>query len=316
MNEMEMENNKIGSAILYFRENYKISQSKLCKGLCSVPTLSRIEAGARDVDSLLLEALLERLGKTPNQFELILSDMDYESFQNREDIKKHIEERDVESAEKMLKLYDKIFSPKGNVHKQFIVACRALLNEIRHGDVAETIELLLEAINYTVPDFTANEIVDYYLSNTELNIIIDIIQRMITADMVERAKDILFRVLSYLDNQTSLVENSILYPKVAIIACRLYQRENNPYRVLELCMKGIERNASSRKLDYRAELALIKAQTTEVIARTEGYFEQRYKECKRLYLEAYYINEFCEEYAATEEIKHHLQEVYQWEDTD
>lgn len=316
INEMEMENNKIGSAILYFRENYKISQIKLCKGLCSVPTLSRIEAGARDVDSLLLEALLERLGKTPNQFELILSDLDYESFQNREEIKKHIEERNVASAEQMLNLYEKIFASKGNVHKQFIVACRALLNEIRHGDVKETIDLLLEAISYTVPDFTASEILDYYLSSTELNIIIDIIQRMFAADMVERAKDILFQVLSYLDNQTSLEENNELYPKVAITGCRLFQRENNPSRALELCMKGIERYSYSRKLDYRAELALIKAQTTEALAKAEGCFEQSFTDCRRLYLEAYYINEFCEEYDVAEEIMLHLQEVYQWEDTD
>lgn len=315
-NEIEMENNKIGSAILYFRENYKISQSKLCKGLCSVPTLSRIEAGARDVDSLLLEALLERLGKTPNQFELILTDLDYESYQNREDIKKEIEEKNVQSAERLLNVYEKIFSSKGSVHKQFIVSCRALLNEIQGGDVRTTIELFMEAIGYTVPDFQTNEIGDYYLSNTEFNIIIDIIQRMIAADMIGRAKEILFQALDYLDNHLSMVENNRLYPKVAIIACRLYQREKNPVRALELCEKGIERNLGSRKLDYRPELALIKAQTTEAIAIAEGNLELKRKECRRLFIEAYYIYAFGEEHDIAEEIKQHLKEVYTWEDTD
>ncbi len=315
-NEIEMENNKIGSAILYFRENFKISQSKLCKGLCSVPTLSRIEAGARDVDSLLLEALLERLGKTPNQFELILTDLDYESYQNREDIKKEIEEKNVLSAERLLNLYEKIFSSKGSVHKQFIVSCRALLNEIQGGDVRTTIELFMEAISYTVPDFQTNEIGDYYLSNTEFNIIIDIIQRMIAADMISRAKEILFQALDYLDNHLSMVENNRLYPKVAIIACRLYQRENNPKLALEFCEKGIERNIGNRKLDYRPELALIKAQTTEAIAKADESFELKQKECRRLFVEAYYIYAFCEEYDIAEEIKQHLKEVYKWEDTD
>ncbi len=312
----EMENNKIGSAIQYFRENYKISQSKLSKGLCSVPTLSRIEAGARDVDSLLLEALLERLGKTPNQFELILTDLDYESYQSREDIKKLIEENNLQAAEHLLNLYEKIFSAKGNVHKQFIVSCRAFLNEIRGGDVRETIELFMEAISYTVPDFKTNEISDYFLSSTELTIIIDIIRRLVAADFIVRAKEILFQVLDYLENHISMADNSRLYPKVAIIACQLYQRENNPMMALELCEKGIERNMGSRKLDYRAELALIKAQTTEDLARMEGCWEQKMRECKRLFLEAYYIYDFCEEFHIAEEIKWHLQEIYKWEDTD
>jgi transcriptional regulator with XRE-family HTH domain len=315
-NEIEMENNKIGSAIQYFRENYRISQTTLCKGLCSVPTLSRIEAGARDVDSLLLEALLERLGKTPNQFELILTDLDYEAYQSREDIKKHIEEKNVQSADSMLNLYEKIFSSKGSVHKQFIVSCRALLNEIRGGDVRTTIDLFMEAISYTVPDFKTNEIGDYYLSSTELNIIIDIIQRMLAAGMVERAKEILFRVLDYLDNHTSMAENYRFYPKVAIIACRLYQKENEPRKALELCDKGIERNFGNRKFDYRAELALIKAQTTEELAKADNCFEDMKKECKRLFIEAYYIHDFCEEYDIAEELKQHLKEVYQWDDTD
>ncbi len=315
-NEIELENNKIGSAIQYFRENYKISQIKLCKGLCSVPTLSRIEAGARDVDSLLLEALLERLGKTPNQFELILTDLDYEAYQNREDIRKYIEEKNIHTADSLLKIYEKIFAAKGSVHMQFIVSCRALMNEIQGGDVKTTIELFMEAISYTVPDFQTSEISDYYLSSTELNIIIDIIQRMIAAGMVGRAKELLTRVLDYLDHHITMAENYMLYPKVAIIACQIYQREDETKKALDLCNKGIERNLGSRKLDYRAELALIKAQTTEELAKTEGSFERRKRDCKRLFIEAFYIYDFCEEYDIALEIKQHLKEVYQWEDTD
>lgn len=182
-NEFESDNNKIGSAIYYFRENNYISQSKLCKGLCSVSTLSRIEAGERDVDSLLLEALLERLGKTPNQFELILTDLDYESYQNREEIKKLIEKKNITVAESRLNMYERISGSKGSVHKQFIVTCRALLNELKGGPMEQTIDLFMDAISYTVPDFKANKINEYHLSNTELNIIIDIIQRMISAEI-------------------------------------------------------------------------------------------------------------------------------------
>jgi transcriptional regulator with XRE-family HTH domain len=90
--EIDNNNNNIGSAISYFRDTYHISQSKLCKGLCSVSTLSRIEAGERDIDAFLLEIFLERLGKIPYQFELILTDFDYEAYQSRKEISKLIED--------------------------------------------------------------------------------------------------------------------------------------------------------------------------------------------------------------------------------
>ncbi len=316
VNEIEIENNKIGSAILYFRENYRISQSILCMGLCSVPTLSRIEAGARDVDSLLLEALLERLGKTPNQFELILTDLDYESYQNREEIKKLIEDKNYQDAIRLLDTYEKISAPKGNVHKQFIVVCRALINEIRGGDIRTTIDLFMEAISYTVPDFKTNKISDYYLSSTELGIIIDIIQRLIEADMAARAKDILFQVLDYLEANHSMEENDRLYPKVALIACGVFLKEKDLDKVLELSNKGLDKIKGNRKMEYRGELSLMKAQTMEALYKSAELWEQKKEECRRLYLQAYYIFDFCNENSSADHIKQHLREEYQWEDTD
>jgi transcriptional regulator with XRE-family HTH domain len=314
--ETEMENNKIGSAILYFRESYHISQSKLCKGLCSVATLSRIEAGERDVDSLLLETLLERLGRMSNQFELILTEFDYVLYQNREEIKKQIDDKNYNTAYTLLHEYEQIAASKGNVHMQFIVTSKALLNELYGGAVDATIELFMEAISYTVPDFKTNEIKDYYLSNSELNIIIDVIQRMIAVGMTERAKEILVQVLEYLDLHNSMEENNRLYPKVAIIASRLFLQEQDLNRALEMCNKGLEKNKGSRKIDYLGELSLIKAQTTEGLLKEQNKWDVSQQVCLKLYLQAYYIIDFCEEHTTAEKIKKYLQEEYKWADID
>ena len=60
----------LGEAFLQLREECKISQEKLCNGLCSVATLSRIELGEREPDYLLFDALLTRLGKDSQKFDL------------------------------------------------------------------------------------------------------------------------------------------------------------------------------------------------------------------------------------------------------
>ena len=246
--------NKIGAAIQYFRESYGITQGKLCKGLCSVATLSRIEAGERDADSLLLETLLERLGRMPNQFELILTDFDYLIYVNREEIKNQIREKNVEKAEVLLLEYEHVAASKGNAHMQFIIYSKALMNELQGGEVDETINLLMEAISCTVPDFKAQRIKDYYLSNSELGIIIDIIQHVIVGGHIDWAKDILEQIIEYLELQALSEENNLIYAKVTVIASKLYLQEGYVLKAKELCDKGIERSKGSRKIDYLGDL--------------------------------------------------------------
>ncbi len=315
-NNYDLANNQIGAAIQYFRESYGITQGKLCKGLCSVATLSRIEAGERDVDSLLLETLLERLGKMPNQFELILTDFDYLVYQNRVNIKNLIQDENWEKAYELLQEYEKLTASKGNAHMQFVAYCRALLNEAQGGAVEDTIKLLMEAISYTVPDFKTYKIKDYYLSSNELGIIIDIVQRMILAELVDNAKDVLEQVIEYLE-PLALTEDTIqTYTKVSVIACKLYLCENNFMKTIEMCDKALEKSKGSRRMDHLGDLYHIKAKTTEEILKQQRKWASSNKECIRYYLQAYHIFHFLEEYAEADSIKKQLEEVYKWVDID
>ncbi len=310
----ELANNKIGAAIQYFRESYGITQTKLSKGLCSVATLSRIEAGERDVDSLLLETLLERLGRMPNQFELILTDYDYLIYQNRVTIKNLIEDQNWEKANELIIEYEQITASKGSTHMQFIVYCRALLNELQGGAVEDTINLLMEAITYTVPDFKTHRIKDYYLSSSELGIIIDILQRMILAGITDGTKDILDQVLEYLELQALSEETNLTYTKVIVIACKLYLHGNNVIKAQEMCDKGLERSKGSRRMDYLGDLYLIKAKTTEALLKQQEKWDSNSKECIRYYLQSYHIYKFLEEISEADSIKKHLEEEYKWAD--
>lgn len=309
--------NNIGSAIQYFRETLQISQNKLCKGICSVPTLSRIEAGERDVDALILETLLERLGKVPHQFELILTDFDYKAYMYREEIRKRINDKDTDRVHKLINKYDELTIGKGSPHKQFIIVSRALLNELKGEDPETTIDLLMEAISCTVPDFNTNEISDYFLSRTEFNIILDILERMISLGMTDRAERILNQVLDYLYWHSQMEQNRRLYPKVAVIAGKFFMRQINLEKALEICNTGLKMHKGRIKMDYLGELLYIKAQLIEKKYRTENIWrDKRKKECLKLYLEAYYVFDASGEYTEAEKIRKHVREVYQWEDID
>ena len=67
-------------SIHYTKLYEEIPQKKLCYGLCSDATLSRIELDERTPDKFLLDALVQRLGKSPDKFFSVLSERRITSY--------------------------------------------------------------------------------------------------------------------------------------------------------------------------------------------------------------------------------------------
>ena len=61
----------VGDIIRKMREEAKIGLEQLSRGLCSVATLSRIEAGEREMDLLLAWRIFQRLGYKIDKYELL-----------------------------------------------------------------------------------------------------------------------------------------------------------------------------------------------------------------------------------------------------
>lgn len=66
------------------REKQGISQERLCRGLCVVSALSRYENGERIPDRLLMNALIQRLGKSSDELTTMISCQEYAYFEWRE----------------------------------------------------------------------------------------------------------------------------------------------------------------------------------------------------------------------------------------
>ena len=88
-----MEQKTMEVVLKYYREKYHLRQEDICRGICSVTTLSRLEQGSREVDSLLGQTLLGRIGK-----EVTLFEQDYELWKMREQIEKFVENHKVKTV--------------------------------------------------------------------------------------------------------------------------------------------------------------------------------------------------------------------------
>lgn len=119
----------VGNMISYYREKNGLTQRQLCRGICTEATICRIEAGCREFDFLILEILLERLGKTADRLEFVLNDEDYALNELRSNILTEIREHRTEPAEKLLEKYEDSMPERDRLHQQFVLFASGLLLE-------------------------------------------------------------------------------------------------------------------------------------------------------------------------------------------
>ncbi|MDE5591279.1 MAG: helix-turn-helix domain-containing protein, partial [Acetatifactor sp.] len=87
------------------RKGKHISQQVLGRGICSIQQISKIEKGDVSPDFFLTEILLQRLGMSPDKFEIVLSLEEYEEIETRDDIIDDLRQGRPEAAEKRLETF-------------------------------------------------------------------------------------------------------------------------------------------------------------------------------------------------------------------
>ena len=78
--------NEIGLFVRAMREAKGYNQEEISQGICSMSTLSRIEAGERTVDFLIIETLLDRMKVEKIEYEFVLDEEEYIVYKQREEI--------------------------------------------------------------------------------------------------------------------------------------------------------------------------------------------------------------------------------------
>lgn len=143
----------VGNAVLHYREKSKLGQMQVCEGICNEMTMSRIETGEREFDSLISETLLSRLGKTTNRFEFLLNEEDYYYYILRENIEKAVDAEELESAKTYIAEYRKNIPDTHELHEQFLLFHEAMIMKAEDKEVKDIVTHLYKAINLTRGDF-------------------------------------------------------------------------------------------------------------------------------------------------------------------
>lgn len=246
-----------GNAILYFRRKKEFSQIQVCEGICTEMTLSRIETGVREFDSLISEVLLSRVGKTPERFEFVLNDEDYHLYDVREKIKGSLHQKDFEKAEQHLQEYEKIM-PKGQpLHKQFILYYQAMLEQQKGGREDSIRALLHQAIDMTRPDYKTHPKTMMLFSNIEVRIIYQLF-------LYERySEETLSSLLQFMENTYDAEQKERLMVPFLYQSMRRQEESGNWFDVEKMCTRAIQVIQAGRGFAYLTDFYFSRVKARE-----------------------------------------------------
>ena len=167
----------IGSALLYFRTKYNISQIELAEGIFPRMTISRIEAEKYEYDSLEIETLMSRLGKTTDTYEFLLDMKDYELCELRNEMKRAWKQQDTLELKKFLGKYQSNMPQRSILHQQVSVFYRAVLSKLTGGTKEQLEQELILALSLTKPAYFSARMKKQLYSAMEVMILCELNRR-------------------------------------------------------------------------------------------------------------------------------------------
>ena len=150
------------------REKRGISQERLCRGVCAVSALSRYENGERIPDRLLMNTLIERLGKSSDKLVTMISCQEYAYFEWKSKVKETLRKKNIALVQELiLRKEARDASVNLVLQEQFYQYIQEIVNG-KEGEISS----LEEAIRLTNPDFTGRIAAEGLFSIQELELLL------------------------------------------------------------------------------------------------------------------------------------------------
>lgn len=232
---------EMGSWLKQMREERGVTQKQLCKGLCTVSTLSRIERGSIVPGGYIFQALMQRMGYHPEKYySVFLNQKDTIMWKKREALSNAIIQRKIAIAEVLLSDLQQSEGFDKGLGLQFLLNAKVALARIKGDcDHNELIRTLHESLKITIPAFEESKISGYMLSYEEIVAVNTL--GIIYSDLkeYEKASRILYALKESMDNFCiDANEKAKMYPTVLYnltkMLCKLKQYDD----VISLCVLG------------------------------------------------------------------------------
>ena len=311
-----MQKLKAGELLRRFRLEKNISGEKLGYGICSKSTILSYEIGSRQIDTLLLEFFLQRMGVSEENFALMLTEEEYAYYTWKSEVYEAVEIADWNTLEKLLQKKEALFLVGSDkIQNQFYAYMYAVLEAKKYARHETAAEYLAAAIGQTIGGIHDALTNDVHLSVQELHIILLYLHYSLCANKMKKttAEQMFSDLKTYiLNSQLDVKEKCKIYPKMICVRMN-HQKEiisNEENR--SLCESGIRILKESMQFNDIVELlriyiSLLEEDSEEYLfyKKQKEVFEELfvYAEIEECFRPEYIVRKIPKVYVITEYLK-------------
>lgn len=230
---------RIGNMLYELRESLGVSQSDLVECIMSISELSRLEAGKKEVDYVVLSTVFERLGKSLDKLELVVSEENYRILHLREEIQEALYARNYLEFSKKTDEFKRYGNKKNCIHHQYMMQMQAICDFLQDGNIEKCLDAFIQAMELTFLNWKRWKGEKIYLSGQEWKNILIIAQLQIQADRQEQGYCLLNQACNYIETYITDEEQKVkIYPHAVFLLGNEEYNRNHVQRAYELCQKG------------------------------------------------------------------------------
>lgn len=229
---------QLGPIIRNRRVELGLSQEDLADGICSVPTLSRIENGERMPTKNHFEMLMQRLGYSAMSLDYFTDKQDFLIHELKFKIRQAYVAKDLFLANKLLVQYKELIEDNSAIDQQFLLLYQTLLNMSKYTN-QERIDALESALRMTCPSYS-NSRLPHVLSYEEIILLNGIAICYDTPETRYHTITILRALRKYYDNHVINSEEALrTQPMVLYNLSKALGSAGYYDECLEVCDQGI-----------------------------------------------------------------------------
>ena len=302
----------VGDIVRRMREEAKIGLEQLSRGLCSVATLSRIEAGEREMELLLALRIFQRLGYKIDKYELYATEEELQQWEQRSKMEELASREDTERLACAIQTYRQQWGKRVEekpLQRQFLAYMQGLL-DMQKGDFQEAKELLEAAAEEIVPS-REQMVGNAALGEMELeilNALSDIYEHMGEVEKSEKFREMLLENIGREKKRVKIYLK--LYTELFCKHARNMMETKGSVRTLNAAETCLQILQEEKKTCCLPELLHIQAKCLEDLFQKKGGVKEG---MLKSWQKAYYIYRLYEKQEEAEKIRKYLEEIYQWD---
>lgn len=234
----------IGEQIKELREKKNIVLEELALGVCTVECLRKIEQGKEMVNKLFMEIMFQRLGKSTDKLEMIVSEKVYEEEERKEYFEECLERGEEKQVATVLELWKKEATEDCNVRKMFFYRSMAYA-ELRIGQNPEKAkEWMQKALDITMPGWQECPLEEYWISTIEMENLLAYAKTQLaigTESELKGAEQLLLACQQFIDGRINDgEEHAKIFAKCAHLLAGLYVRQGNMIKAEQLAKRALQ----------------------------------------------------------------------------